>query len=691
MLTDRYSVELQQHASSPNQGFSINSVTSTLSYYMSDLVDFNGYSTSSSPPDEKRHIYTTNLLAACKLILTIKEAPQYSPSYSRFSVEVIVAVDWLLKSYWNSDSSLFKPIEHMASLTIITAMFGSGHNTPQYQPSGSSGQRASKAARQDTDYSTSLLYSGSGSGNGGPQQHLHTMGLNCYVYPCHGVCSYRLSADSRESIEWLPNSDVSATGHMWATPRQSSCPHLPSGYCHHCVSHFNPVNAKDSAQRSLIELWNDFSDVQPTLYSGQPYESNSHGIGFNPDGSLNNEVPMHRNLLSSVDNYAAIDRLPETDSFLEEVGMSITLNHSATEQKNTVSPQLSQNQPHLSQTDALRVQVAENDCTGQTTCDEIVFEEDGQQRLCGRAYKNYKSLASHKSRIHTGQKNCYMAVVNKDGQTQPCGKVFKNAGALACHKNRYHNTKQTSIVTVIGEDGQHQLCGKLYPTAHAISIHKRRVERKRNTCNVALVSEDGLQRPCGMLFKNVQSLSVHKNRYHTGQQACDVIVVGEGGLQRPCGIVCKNTLSLSVHKSRYHTGQKTCDVTMIGKNGLQQPCGMIFKNAQSLSSHKGRAHSKQKKICDATLVGENGLQRQCGLVCKNAPSLSVHKSKYHRRQQTCNEIVVGKNGQLRPYGKFCKNAGVLRDHKKTHRKRQSVDANQDNDSDSQEGKVNKAK
>ncbi len=46
---------------------------------------------------------------------------------------------------------------------------------------------------------TRLMSSGSSGGNQNPDQLLHTMGLNCYVGSCRGVCLHRLSSNSSES------------------------------------------------------------------------------------------------------------------------------------------------------------------------------------------------------------------------------------------------------------------------------------------------------------------------------------------------------------------------------------------------------------------------------------------------------------------------------------------------------------
>ncbi|WOG26918.1 hypothetical protein [Endozoicomonas sp. 8E] len=180
-MTRYFIVELGQDADFPDQTFSIKRTQNSLPGNPSVITETNGHEESDSLPDHKRHssrgfrikttliesvswqlLYVTNLLSAYALILNIEDAPLCPTPYSCLPLEVIVAVSWLLKSYWYHDSTLFRPIEQLATFATITAMFGSGSSLPQCQPSGSSGQQASNLAPQFTDYSTSFHYSGSG-------------------------------------------------------------------------------------------------------------------------------------------------------------------------------------------------------------------------------------------------------------------------------------------------------------------------------------------------------------------------------------------------------------------------------------------------------------------------------------------------------------------------------------------------
>lgn len=115
------------------------------------------------------------------------------------------------KGYWNQDSLLFNPIERQATsmsthknhpfATIIT-MFGSGCNPSQQPPSESSGQQAPPATTRVMSCFSHLLFPDSGDGSERPEQHSHTLALNCFVDPCHGVCQFRASSTGREPAEW---------------------------------------------------------------------------------------------------------------------------------------------------------------------------------------------------------------------------------------------------------------------------------------------------------------------------------------------------------------------------------------------------------------------------------------------------------------------------------------------------------
>uniref|UniRef100_UPI0021490572 ankyrin repeat domain-containing protein n=1 Tax=Endozoicomonas sp. ISHI1 TaxID=2825882 RepID=UPI0021490572 len=260
-LTRRFVVELEQKAGSPSQNVFIKPDHHTLSNTLSDIAHTKGYTESDLPSDQKQRrlngcepkttiiesipwprLYGTHLLVGYELILTTKNTPLSSTSYSWLPLEVFVAVGWLLKSYWNIDSPSFNPIKQkelcqVYPLATIITVPGSGNNQQQHSPSESSGQQSQETTARPAGSFNRLLYSDSADGSGGSQQHLHSLGLNCFVSPCHGVCQFRPSSDSSEPAEWPMNCAESSTGHTRACPKQSSCPHLDNGHCSECTGH----------------------------------------------------------------------------------------------------------------------------------------------------------------------------------------------------------------------------------------------------------------------------------------------------------------------------------------------------------------------------------------------------------------------------------------------------------------------
>ncbi|WP_257287184.1 ankyrin repeat domain-containing protein [Endozoicomonas sp. SESOKO2] len=235
VLTMRFVVDSQQDAGFSNQGFSIKSDPNTLPHIPSDIADKDGYPGSNFLSSDKRHrlsgyelkaaltkfisvqwLYATNLVLAYERVFTIHDAALGVKPISWLPLEVFVLIGLLLKSYWKPDSLLFNPIEQLVVSQdepfAITSMMLPG-NDQQYgqqnqQPSSSSQQASGATSTQLNGYSTSPLSSGSGGGNEGSEQHQHTLGLDCYVDSCHGVCKLRSSTDSKESAEGPLNNGV---------------------------------------------------------------------------------------------------------------------------------------------------------------------------------------------------------------------------------------------------------------------------------------------------------------------------------------------------------------------------------------------------------------------------------------------------------------------------------------------------
>ncbi|WP_422412327.1 MULTISPECIES: hypothetical protein [unclassified Endozoicomonas] len=689
--TRRFVVELDKNTGSPKQSFSVKPDRRTLPCNPSDMAN----TESDSLTYEKPHrlsgfavrtpligsitwqwLYVTNLLVGYELILTIKDAPLSSTYFSWIPVEVVSAVGWLLKSCWTPGLTPFNPNEKQEllqdqSFTATNMMFGSGHNQPECQPSKSSGQKSPKTTNQFTGSYTSPLNTDYGSGSRRPQQHLHTLGLNCFVYPCYGACKLRQSSGNRGPKECPHNFVENSTGHTEAKLKPGSCPHLTDGYCFSCVDYSDPVNAAGSDHNLPFET--DPPDIQVQCHAGPLLERQTeHKIDSNSV-----------NIRNSVDGVA-----------LDGVALDgVASNWIATNPLNVVAACTTGPDGQLSCVETVFGKDGQpKPCgmvcksaqalskhkrgihSGQKTCDLAVAGKDGQTRPCGKVCKNTQSLSSHKSRVHSGQKTCNVIMVGENGQLRACETVCKNAQSISSHKIIYHSGQQVCDITVIGDGSYKRPCGSVWKSSHALKEHKRREHTRQIICEMPLVGEDGLPRPCRTICNNQKALTDHKRCAHSGQKICDFTMVGDDGQPRPCGMVCKSAKALSDHKRRNHSGQQICDVTLVGEDGLPQLCGNVCTSSRTLGDHKRREHSG-RQICNIIAVGKDGQKRPCGKFCKSTQHLTEHKRREHSGQQTCNISVTGEDGQLQPCWMICKSAASLSDHKKTHRKRKPVDMN----------------
>ncbi len=680
-LTERFVVELEQNSGSPNKSFSIKRGCHTLTQDPPVIANTNGDAGPDLPPDNKRHKYKSygikttliksiswqwlhaaHLLVGYELIPVTKDVRLSSTPYLWLPIEVVV-VSWLLKSYWNPTSPLFNHSQHQEAASvltqdgqpfaIITMMHGSGDNRPQCTPLESSGQRVGIASCHPAGSFNHLLYSDSDGGDGGPRENSHTLGFNCFVHPCHGVCQF-----------------------PGARSGQSSRSHSLNEHGLTCIGYFGPVNA---------------------IHPMSPASASNNG----PDGAVKDDVPTHRNVPVSADDLVIIDGLLRLSNPGLPEGSGISCTAPRFSYPIGISP--------LGRLPSCNVTVFGEDglqrpCgkvfknvrsmsshkskyhTGQKTCDLIVAGKDGQQQPCGEVFMNAHTLANHKRSVHSGQKTCNATLFTEDNQPRPCGTIFKNAQSLSTHKSQYHTGQKTCEVTVIGEKGLRRSCGKLCKTASALLVHKRNEHIGEKICGMTVLGGDGQPHPCRKVCKKPQELADHKRRDHSRQQTCEETDIGEDGLQRPCRKIFKNTKSLTEHKSRYHRGPQTCGATVVGEDDQPRPCGTVCKHGKALSDHKIQVHSGQKS-CKVTMVGKDGQPRPCGKICKNAHALANHKSRQHREPRTCEMITVGVDGQQQSCGKIFKNVHSLSDHKRRHRKRQRVDENQDDDRAPEEGKV----
>ncbi|WP_257288515.1 MULTISPECIES: hypothetical protein [unclassified Endozoicomonas] len=695
-LSEHFIVELEHNAVFLNQNFFILPDRHTLPGKPSDTGNANGYSEMDSLHDDQavyrektnligsiswQWLYTTHLLVGYEQILTTKDAPLSANSFSWLPAEVVLAVGWLLKSYIKKKSMSYIMIcqqEATSILTLgdepfacITMVLGSGRNQQSHSLSESTGEQVSGAMPQLTGIFTSLVHTDSGSGNRGPQQPQHTLDLNCFVSPCHGVCNFRPSSYSRESAECPLNAGECSTGNSpLSMSAKAACTNDSAG----------PINNDVTSRLNLPATSDEWIIIDGLL--------NLRGH-HRPEETTIACMPTH---LTRPMEILPSDCLPSAEATHCHGALSNHKKRDHIEQQScdvTVVGENGQRQPCRKvcrNARALSVHKSSYH-TGQKTCGLTVVREDGQLQPCGMVLKNARFLAEHKRKVHSGQKNCDLTVFTKDGQQRSCGRICKNSYDLLSHKKREHTGQQTCQITVVGKDGQQRPCGKVSGNALALSVHKSSYHTGQKTCHVTMTGEDGKQRPCGTVYKNARFLADHKRKAHSGQQTCNVTVVTEDGQRRPCGIICKSTQALSGHKSRDHTGQQACDVTVVGEDGQPRPCGILCKNVTTLSSHKSGQHSGQK-TCDATVIGEDGQPQPCGKICTNAQALSNHKRSNHSKQQTCSRTLVGDDGLQRSCGKIFKNTKALSAHKRCHRKRKPVDVNQNNDRSPKKGKSN---
>ncbi|WP_422410243.1 MULTISPECIES: hypothetical protein [unclassified Endozoicomonas] len=729
-LTRSFIVEPEEDADSPKQNVSKNRDMHTLPGNWSGIAATKAYAESDSLPDDKRHksdgyrvntniialfswqlLHASGLAVAYEMILTTRDAPLSYDSHSWVRLGWVVAVGWLLNRYWYPDLPLSKPIEQQASQELpfatITVMFDSGHNPPKYPLSKSYGQQTSQATNQGSGSLYSFLNSGSGEGNRGPHRRQHTLSLNCFLYPCHGVCRFRPSSNSEAPADWPLNFS------------EDSCTHLTNGHCISCKDRFEPVCPAYSREGSLLKTLNDLSGTQSLFDSGQFFQPRTDDIGgssldgvaldgvaldgvaldgvasddfdldeFDLDEAtlnimsavtanktdanapLNDDVPMFDTFTFTTGDFEGINGALDLNSPPEEGEISFPLTQTNTVQVPAAPDNVIFTATHCQQ--ALLDHKKKAHC-GQKICNEMLVGVNGQRQVCGKVYKNSKAMFNHKRRSHSEQQTCEVNVFGENGQLRPCGVVCKNVKALSDHKGRNHVKHQACDETMIGVDGQLLPCGTVCKNPRALSDHKRRKHTGQQSCDETVVTDDGLQRPCGKVSKNLQALMEHKRNNHSGQQTCNVSVIREGGQWGPCGKVCQSIVALKSHKRNAHTGQQTCDRMVITKDGQQYPCGRVCNGALALTIHKSNYHTGQK-TCGLPVLGNDGQLQPCGKVCSNARSLSEHKRKDHTGQKICDAVMVGKDGRQRLCGRVCENTQNLSQHKiRSHTNEKSCD------------------
>ncbi|WOG27035.1 hypothetical protein [Endozoicomonas sp. 8E] len=652
-----------------------------------DIFDTNHFARSFSSSYYKRHkqlgcrvktiiiesitwqwLYARKLLVAYELVLTSKTSLLNSNPYYWLPVEVIVAVGWLLKNYWPPDSPLFNPIELQAAsmltqddhrLSSIITVHGSGDNPEQYQPPESSGQQAPQATSHPAGFFTGFLHPDSDGGDGGSEQQSHSLGLNCFIHPCHGICQFRPFSAARGATEWPLNSEESTTGRTGETSGQNTRPHSTDGHCLSCIHNFDSLNTADARQTPPLETLNNPPAIQRQCASCQQFQPQPH----QPD-----DARMTGNVPPTPDDLIIINGLLDlgNHSPLEKALTSSTLTRfpapivaSETQQAKAGSTGLGQPPLHFARTG----RVQNKDKSGQQTCVLTIVGEDDQPRPCGTTCKSADALSVHKSRYHSGPKTCDEIMVGEDGEERLCGTIFKNRSALTNHKRINHSGQQICDAPVVWKDGLLQPYGKICKNAKTMSNHMRGKHSGQQTCSEAPGGVDGQQQRCGKVCKNNSALRDHKRKEHSGQKICGETVVGENEQPGPCGVVCKNVRALIEHKRMDHSGQRTCSMIVVGEDGRPQPCEKTCKNIQALYSHRSKYHSSQR-TCGATMLGEDNQERICGKLCNNSKILSDHKRRVHGEQQACDLTVDEKDGKQRPCGKIFSDTRTLRNHKK---------------------------
>ncbi|WP_422474045.1 hypothetical protein [Endozoicomonas sp. ALB032] len=426
-LTERYIVELQQNTDSPDKSFSIQQhYPHTLPKNPSIITKINNYEGSDSPannipPGPRRYglhtaiiesiswhvLYATHALVAYDLTLTTKDVYINSNTYSWLP---FIVVGSLLSSYWNPDSPMFNRIgQHELSQDypfVITTMAPSpGDNPQQSQLSASSGQQASGTTTQLTSSFTSPLDSGYGNGNGDPEQHRHTYGLDCYVDSCNGVCRFRSPSDSQELAEAGENCPIcfDKFSNAMVTP---CCSQKIDTYCLRRVFLTAPRWTTKTCPFCRADM--DFLARSPDLALSAETQQGPPGRYNEPRGRFPRTA-----------FFALSERVfgPRTcnEALIGEDGQQRRCGKVC---KN-IRALLEHKSKHHSK---------------PQTCNLTVMS-----RPCLKVCKNVQALAYHKVKCHSRQKTRDVTDVGKDGQQRPRGKVCRNTRAPVEHKREHRN------------------------------------------------------------------------------------------------------------------------------------------------------------------------------------------------------------------------------------------------------------
>ncbi|WOG27075.1 C2H2-type zinc finger protein [Endozoicomonas sp. 8E] len=588
-LTGRLIVELEQSTGSQNKNVSINHDRYKWTGRPSGIADKNDCAERHWEPKKKRHrdysygmkttfigsiswqwLYATNLLIAYGLILTSK-APPPSSTHSLW----FLVVGWLLKSYWNPDLSMFNPIGHQEAASILTQIAintmkpGDEHDPQQGQSSESSGQQTAQSTTHIRGYFTSLLYSDSADDEEAPEQYSHTLSLNCFIHPCHGVCRFRPASDSSSCNATngvAPDSTGAGVPHATDPYGQATCNVIligENGQLLQCGKVFKNAESLSRHKKGL-HTGQQTCDVTVVGEDGQQWSCGTvckntivlsnhkrrDHTGAQTCSECQKTLPNTKAQSDHKTKYhTGAQTCPECQRTL--LNAKALSDHKRRDHSGAQTcPECQKTLPNAS---ALSVHKSEYH-TGQQTCPE-----------CQKTLPNAKALSNHKRRDHTGAQTC-----------PECQKTLPNASALSVHKRRDHTGAQTCPE-----------CQKPLPNAKALSVHKTKYHTGAQTCP-----------ECQKTLPNTKALADHKRRDHTGAQTCP-----------ECQKTLPNAKALSVHKSEYHTGQQTCP-----------ECQKTLPNAKALSVHKRRDHTGAQ------------IRPESQKTLPNAKALSSHRRQHRKRK-----------------------------------------------------------
>lgn len=492
--------------------------------------------------------------------------------YSLIPVEAFVAADMVLKNYWNPNSLLFNPTNQpgasqdhpFAITTMVLPGPGQQKNDQQSQASASSGQQASGTTSRLKRFFAKFLPNRS-EGNGNPEQHQHTYGLNCYADSCNGVCRFRPPSDSERLDEADDTDDTDDTDekciicfeplqkemtvvlHCCSMKISRKCLRrlAPTRGCPLCRADLRsllqpedfPVSAE--AQQDLSDSYNEppgatasqtASFVIPPDYV-EGLEQHQHAVGL--DGYVDSA-----NTACRFQTPSDSERLAEAG----EAGEECPICFSPLKKETTVVV------PCCSKK-------IDSDCLRKLPTSSCPF--------C-RADLSFLAETPDFS-LSEAPETCPICLVmlGDDTIVTPC---------CSQRMDRY------CLLNALVCSGRCPLC-RTDISSVLQSLGFATGAEARPSLTVSFSEPQG-----DILSQTVSSDMTAR----ASVLVCDAPVFGGRCLK-----ICKNAQALWQHKSRVHTEHAICDETVIGQDGQQRPCGAILKNCQALIAHKKGYHGRR--------------------------------------------------------------------------------------------------